>query len=130
VATWGQVTLLLHTLYDVLDERDDSLDVQLGAGRDRSQVVTVRHVVEGLDDGAWIIVESPVGRLDELDVARALALAETQLVGGLTRRMEFLVVVHAAPLATLDAPDLARPLELVARSADRLERALVGRDEL
>jgi hypothetical protein len=52
------------------------------------------------------------------------------LVGGLIRRMEFLVVVHAAPLATLDAPDLARPLELVARSADRLERALLGHDYL
>jgi hypothetical protein len=130
LATWGQVTLLLHTLYEVLEDSTDSLDVQVPTGQGRSQVVTVRQVVDGKDEGAWVVVESPVARLEDVDLARALAISEDLLVGGLSKRLEFLTVLHAAPLKTLDAPDLAMPLALVARAADRLERALVGQDFL
>ncbi len=130
MATWGQVTLLLNTMYDVLEESADSLDVQVRSGQGRTQVVTVSHIEKGADDGAWVVVESPVGRIEDVDLARALELSESELVGGLSQRMEFLTVIHAAPLTTLDAPDLARPLALVAQSADRLERALVGQDYL
>lgn len=130
MATWGQVTLLLKTVYDVIEDSVDSLDVQVPTGQGRSQVVTVRQVEKAEDDGAWVVVESPVARLEDVEVARALELSESLLVGGLSKRLEFLTVVHVAPLATLDAPDLARPLEMLARAADRLERSLVGADYL
>jgi hypothetical protein len=131
VATWGQVTLLLNTMYDVLEDSTESIDVQVATGQGRSQVVTVRAVQPSDDSGgAWVVVESPIGRLEDVDCMTALELAEDLLVGGLGKRQEFLTVVHVAPLATLDAPDLARPLELLARAADRLERALVGEDYL
>jgi hypothetical protein len=129
LATWGQVTLLLNTMYDVLEDATDSLDVQVKTGGGRSQVVTVR-CVDRADDDAWVVVESPVARLEEVDVDRALRLSEELRVVGLTRRQEFLAVVHAGPLKTLDADDLARPLAIVALAADRLERALVGQDYL
>jgi hypothetical protein len=130
VATWGQVTLLLNAMYDVLDDATESIEVQVSTAAGRSQVVTVRQVEPGGEGGPWVLLESPIARLDEVDCLAALTLAEDLLVGGLGKRQEFLTVVHAAPLATLDAPVLARPLELLARAADRLERALVGEDYL
>jgi hypothetical protein len=130
VATWGQVTLLLHTMYDVLEDSTDSLDVEVPTGAGRTQVVTVRHVDEVDGGGPWVVLESPVAHLDDVDVNRALELSEDLLVGGLGKRMEFLTVTHAAPLSTLDGQDLARPLRVLAHSADRLERALVGQDNL
>jgi hypothetical protein len=130
LATWGQVTLLLHTMYDVLEDSTDSLDVQVPTGQGRSQVVTVRQVDDDDAEGAWVVLESPVARLDDVDLAQAMAISEDLLVGGLSKRLEFLTVMHAAPLRTLDAPDLAMPLQLLARAADRLERALVGQDYL
>ena len=130
MATWGQVTLLLKTVYDVLRDSTDSLDVQVPAGDGRTQVVTVRYVDQGDDNGSWVVLESPVARLDDVDLDRALHVSEDLLVGGLAKRLEFLIVTHAAPLTTLDAQDLSRPLALVAWSADRLERALVGEDYL
>jgi hypothetical protein len=130
LATWGQVTLLLHTMYDVLEDSTDSLDVQVPTGQGRSQVVTVRQVDDGDAEGAWVVLESPVARLDDVDLVQAMAISEDLLVGGLSKRLEFLTVMHAAPLRTLDAPDLAMPLQLLARAADRLEGALVGQDYL
>jgi hypothetical protein len=130
LATWGQVTLLLHTMYDVLEDSTDSLDVQVPTGQGRSQVVTVRAVDHGDAEGAWVVLESPVARLDDVDLALAMSISEDLLVGGLSKRLEFLTVLHAAPLKTLDAPDLAMPLRLLARAADRLESALVGQDYL
>jgi hypothetical protein len=129
LATWGQVTLLLNTMYDVLEDATDSLDVQVKTGGGRTQLVTVRRV-ERADDDAWVVVESPVARLEEVDVSKALEISEELRLVGLTRRQEFLAVVHAGPLKTLDAQDLARPLALVALAADRLERLLVGQDYL
>jgi hypothetical protein len=130
LATWGQVTLLLHTMYDVLEDSTDSLDVQVPTGQGRSQVVTVRVVDHDDAEGAWVVLESPVARLDDVDLAQALSISEDLLVGGLSKRLEFLTVLHAAPLKTLDAPDLAMPLRRLARAADRLESALVGEDYL
>lgn len=130
MATWGQVTLLLHTMYDVLEDSTASLDVQVPTGQGRSQVVTVRVVDDDDAEGAWVVLESPVARLDDVDLAEAMAISEDLLVGGLSKRLEFLTVLHAAPLKTLDAPDLAMPLRLLAHAADRLEGALVGQDYL
>ena len=130
MATWGQVTLLLKTVYDVLRDSTESIDVQVPTGDGRTQVVTVRYVDQGDDDGSWVVLESPVARLEDVDVACALEMSEDLLAGGLSKRLEFLTVIHAAPLKTLDAQDLSRPLTLVARSADRLERGLVGQDYL
>ena len=55
MATWGQVTLLLKTVYDVLRDSTDSLDVQVPAGDGRTQVVTVRYVDQGDDNGSWVV---------------------------------------------------------------------------
>lgn len=127
MATWAQVTLLLHTMYDVLTDTPDSVQIQVPTGEGRSQLVTVRHVEDG---AGWVVLDSPVARLADVDVVRALTLAEDLPCGGLTKRLEFLTVTHAAPLETLDVQDLARPLEVVVRAADRLERHLVGVDYL
>jgi hypothetical protein len=130
MTTWGQVTLLLVALYDVLQEDTESLDVQIPTGDGRTQVVTVRHIPGSEPEEGWVAMESPVAKVDDVELERALARSEDLLVGGLSQRMGFVTVRHVAPLATLDAADLARPMVAVARAADDLEETLLGRDDL
>lgn len=130
MATWGELRLVMDMLHDVLEDTGDSVLLQRQTGGDRSQVVSVTRQVEPATGEEWVVLESPVALLSQVDLSRALELSEGLLCGGLSKRIDWLTVTHATPLSTMDPKDFTRPLAFVVAAADRLEEALLGHDEM
>lgn len=130
MTTWNELRLVMGMLHDVLEDTDDSVLLQMRTGGERTQIVSVTRRVEPATGEEWVVLESPVALLADVDLSQALELSEGLLCGGLGKRLDWLAVTHAAPLASLDAKDFTRPLAFVVAAADRMEERLLGRDEM
>lgn len=75
-------------------------------------------------------VEAPIGRIDEVDLRRALDEVAPLTCGGLSRIDDFLTLRDSFPLEDLSANELEMPLQLIVATANRLEQKLVGADVL
>jgi hypothetical protein len=128
MATWTDVVSYIRGNYRVQEVQENSIRMLFDLGDLRSQLVFIWH--QSLLDGKeeWIQIESPIGPLDKIDLARAMKEVAHLVCGGLASTGEFLVNRHAVPLANLDINELERPLILVTATADRLEQSLVGGD--
>lgn len=128
MTSWQGLTTFIKSNYKVSDENDSMIKMLFNTGDLRSQVVFIWKM--GLMDGQeeWIQIESPVGRLDSINVASALRAIENTVCGGLGMSGDLLTVRHAAPLANLDANEVERPIVLVTTMADVLEQQLTGSD--
>lgn len=78
----------------------------------------------------WAQIDSPIGNIESIDLARSLRLMENAVCGGLCHlfvRGEHLVTVrHCVPLESLDAKEFTDPLLMVTGSAYALKSELTG----
>ncbi|GAA4919815.1 hypothetical protein EV188_103184 [Actinomycetospora succinea] len=127
MASWDDLVLWVRVRYEVMAQDQHSLTFRLPTSDDRTQLVYVHHkgVVDGHD---WLQIESPIGRLDEIDTRRLLELAEDAVVGGAVAVGGVAVFRHATPLEDLSFAEFDAPFRLVTRIADQLEHALTGTD--
>ncbi|WP_018331803.1 hypothetical protein [Actinomycetospora chiangmaiensis] len=128
MASWDDLVLWVRVRYEVMAQDADSLTFRLPTAEDRDQLVYVRHrgQVDGHD---WMQIESPVAKLDRIDVRRLLELAESAVVGGAVAVDGIAVFRHAAPLEDLSFAEFEAPFRLVTETADRLEQQLTGTDD-
>jgi hypothetical protein len=127
VASWDDLVLWVRVRYEVMAQDADSLTFRLPTTEGRDQLVYVRYrgAVEGHD---WMQIESPVARLDDIDVRKLLELAESAVVGGAVAVDGTAVFRHSAPLSDLTFAEFEAPFRLVTATADDLERRLTGTD--
>lgn len=76
-----------------------------------------------------MVIHSPIGGVEEVDLAKALDLIGTKVVGGLSRLADLVTVKDALPIADLNIDELVRPMALVTVTADELEKTLLGTDK-
>jgi hypothetical protein len=129
MATWDNLAAYIRKNYIIKNEEGDLIVLDFDLGGGRSQLVFTRP--ERLLDGGeeWVLIESVIGSLDEVNLRAALDQVGDLVCGGLARLGNDLIGLrHAVPLANLDVNEFERPLVLVTSSADRLERNLVGLD--
>jgi hypothetical protein len=127
VASWDDLVLWVRVRYEVMAQDKHSLTFRLPTSEDRTQLVYVHHKGE-VDGHDWLQIESPIGRLDEIDARRLLELAEDAVVGGAAAVGGVAVFRHATPLEDLSFAEFDGPFRLVTRIADQLEHALTGTD--
>lgn len=132
MATWQNLRQYIAETYKYTELDNGQLKLVFDMGNDRSQVVILS--VHRLGDGTeeWVMIESPIGPLDRVDVHRALREAGQMVCGALALDMMdvgLVVYRHTLPLANLDINEFERPLELVLSTGDRLEQMLTGVDE-
>ncbi len=127
VASWDDLVLWVRVRYEVMAQDAHSLTFRLPTSEERTQLVYVRHRGE-VDGHDWLQIESPIGRLDEIDARRLLELAEDAVVGGAVAVNGVAVFRHATPLEDLSFAEFDGPFRLVTRIADQLEHALTGTD--
>jgi len=127
VASWDDLVLWVRVRYEVMAQDATSLTFRLPTSEDRDQLVYVRHrgEVEGQD---WLQIESPIARLDAIDLVELLRHAETTVVGGVAAVGDVAVYRHSAPLEDLSFAEFEGPFRLVTRIADEMEHALTGAD--
>jgi hypothetical protein len=128
VASWDDLVTWVRVRYEVMAQNAHGLTFRLPTSGDRTQLVYVHHKGE-VDGHDWLQIESPIGRLDDIDARRLLELAEDAVVGGAAAVGGVAVFRHATPLEDLSFAEFDAPFRLVTRIADQLEHALTGSDE-
>ncbi|TCO60438.1 hypothetical protein [Actinocrispum wychmicini] len=129
MTTWTDVINYVRTRYEVLEEADGWLRFRLDADGDRTQQVSVHHVVDAAAGGAWLEISSPVGWADKIELGRFLELAGTCLVGGAAVVDGVALLKHAVPLTDKSViTEFTRALEMVVAQADTFEGELTDAD--
>ncbi|WP_224387783.1 hypothetical protein [Pseudonocardia sp. ICBG1293] len=145
MATWEDLKAYVVVRYEIVRQGADELRFRLPTTEDRDQLVVVKRVREGAGqpgvevtdaaaavadpDQEWVQIESPVARLGEVDLGRALELAGPSVVGGLAAEEGVVVFRHSIPLGPAALDGFEFPFRQVVHLADELEHALTGRDD-
>lgn len=129
MASWQQLKQHIYEKYVVSQDIEVGLKLEFTGPEGRSQLVFVTHqrLMDGTED--WVTIESPVGRVDQVDVRRALVEAGKLVCGGLGAALadpNILVLRHAVPLENLDLNEFERPFQLLIGTADAFEFELTG----
>ena len=128
MASWEDVVGYVKDTYEVEELRDGSITLAFDVGDGRLQNAVVSSVAS-VDGDEWLIIESAIGELADINLRSALARISGLLCGGLAMVTDTLVGLrHAVPIENLDVNEFERPLALVTLSADHLEALLDGRD--
>ena len=145
MATWDDLQAYVRVRYEIVRQGADELRFRLPPTGDRTQLVVVKRVREDADrpgvevteaaaavadpEQEWVQIESPVARLAEVDLAKALERAGPSPVGGLAAEEGVVVYRHSIPLRPAALDGFEFPFRQVVHLADELEHALTGRDE-
>jgi hypothetical protein len=129
MASWQQLKQYIYEKYTVSQDIEVGVKLEFAGENGRSQLVFVTHqqLMDGNED--WVVVESPVGRIDQVDLPLALSQAGKLVCGGLGVAFvdpELLVLRHAVPLENLDVNEFERPFHLLMGTADEFELHLTG----
>jgi hypothetical protein len=128
VASWEDLVAFVRVRYEIMRQAEDELWFNIPTGEERTQVVAVRQVT-GEDDHPWAQITSPVGGVDDMDLAELLTLAGETVAGGAVAEDRLVLFRHSIPLGDTALDGFDRPFRLVVETADRLEHALTGTDE-
>lgn len=145
MATWEDLQSYVVVRYEIVRQSADELRFRLPTTGDRTQLVVVKRVSEDAaqpgatvtdaaaavadPDQDWVQIESPVARLGDVDLVKALELAGPSVVGGLAAEEGVLVYRHSIPLRPAALDGFEFPFRQVVHLADELEHELTGRDE-
>ncbi|WP_219415534.1 hypothetical protein [Pseudonocardia nigra] len=128
MAGWDDLVSFVRVRYEIMRQADDELWFNLPTTGERTQIVAVRQVT-GEDDHPWAQITSPVGRVEDIDLGRMLALAGESVAGGAIVSGGLVLFRHSIPLGDTALNGFDRPFRLVVDVADRLEHELTGADE-
>ena len=129
MADWGDLVSFVRVRYEIMKQLEDELWFNLPtAGGDRSQIVAVR-LVTGDDGHPWAVITSPVGRVGQVDLEKAITRAAEAVVGGIVGEDGLVLFRHSIPLIDTQLDGFDRPFRKVVELADRLELELTGRDD-
>lgn len=132
MATWSDLRGYIANKYKIMEDigRGLALGFELEDGRTQTVFVTNYNLLSGREE--WALIESPVGKLGQVDLGRAVQLIGDKVVGGIALATDFadplVTVRHAVPLANLDVNEFEAPFGIVMRTADELEKSLTGSD--
>ncbi|HWA54394.1 MAG TPA: hypothetical protein VG816_09505 [Solirubrobacterales bacterium] len=129
MASWQQLKQYIYEKYTVSQDIEVGVKLEFSGDNGRTQMVFVTHqqLMDGTED--WVTIESPVGRIAEVDLPRAIHEAGHLVCGGLGAAFgdpEILVLRHAVPLENLDVNEFERPFHLLMGTADTFELNLTG----
>lgn len=127
MTSWQDAKRYVHANYKATDVSDSLLKLIFNTANLRSQVVFVAYDTNNVGD-EWVRVNSPIGKVSEIDLVRAGTMLADRIVGGLVIYGDTVHVTNSVPLSNLDANEIVEPLERVMAIADQIEAELVGSD--
>lgn len=128
MASWDDLVSYVRVRYEIMRATPTELWFNLPTTGERTQLVVVRAVT-GEDGQPWAQIESPIGKLDDLDLPALLAKAASAVVGGVAAEAGVALFRHSVPLHEVELSSFDRPFQLVVKVADELEEQLTGRDD-
>lgn len=128
MASWDDLGSFVRVRYEIMRQRENELWFNLPTTGERTQIVAVR-LVTGEDHHPWAQLTSPVGRLGQVDLTRALEMAAAPVTGGLVAENGLVLFRHSIPLGDTALDGFDRAFRLVVDTADHMEHELTGADE-
>lgn len=128
MTTWNDLVAFVNSNFKYEAISSDSLKLVFEIDGMRSQLVFLTHQRHG--DDSWVVINSPIGKIADVDLPRALAMIGDAVVGGLSSIGDLLTVRDAAPLEDMNGDELLRPMRQVVLVADAIEKELVGSDAM
>lgn len=126
MTTWAEVKTYVHNKYKVEDVNEELMRLIFNLQNGRTQLVYIHHSFN--ESAQWIRINSPIGKVADLNVASAARIASEKIVGGIIIIGDFVYLTNAMPLENLDGNEVDEPLGRVMSTADEMERNLVGGD--
>lgn len=127
VANWPTINQYLTSNYKTSAYGDGpKLFFDLGDGR--SLMILGQWAGQSAETAKWGDFQSPIGRIAEIDMARAIRMTEQYVLGGISIQGELATLRTSVPLENLDQNESEEPLDLLLSVADQLESELTGAD--
>lgn len=119
--TWEEIQQYARSKYTLAQDEENFFSLVFGFDDGRSQKIWVRHF-EAMDSH-WLEFRSVVCKGAEMNPRVALRKNADFVVGSLALDSDDdYVLIHNAPLETMDLEEFERPLHALSFSADRLEK--------
>ena len=125
--TWSDVQEYARSKYELTEDTENNFKLFFEYQNDRLQAVIVsRFEAMGRE---WVDFASACAKREDLDPEVALQRNFGFAVGGLCLDKGVYVVRYSVQLDTMDMDEFELPLHVVARTADKLEQEITGKDE-
>lgn len=128
MASWDDLMSFVRVRYEIMRQVEGELWFNLPTPGDRTQIVLVKRVT-GEDNHPWAQITSPIGRVDQIDLAKMLERAGESIAGGAIADDGLVLFRHSIPLGDTELDGFDRSFRLVVDVADQLELELTGKDE-
>ena len=128
--TWTDLVNYVRVRYEIFQQTDRTLRFHLPTEGERTQRVAVHHVPSEVSgsDVDWMVIESAIARLGDIDLAELLVRAGKSLVGGVIAADGVVLLRHTVSLTDMPLGAFDKPFRLVVDGADALEAELTGAD--
>lgn len=118
--SWTEIQSFVRENYTLAKDEESWFSLVFGYDNGRSHLIRVQRF-EAFDE-EWVEFRAVVCKGSEMAPQVALRKNANFAIGSLALDGDDdYVLLHNAPLSTLDMPEFQRPLHLIARTADRLE---------
>jgi hypothetical protein len=126
MARWPDLKQYIETKYPIKDDKGDLVNLIFTFPDDnnRSQIVTIG--LRTLNGEEWVTIDSPIGKMSEVDVTRAVQLAGNLVCGAISSVQDWVTLRDSFPIANLDTNEFEAPLHFICGTADDLEKELTG----
>jgi hypothetical protein len=119
--SWSEIQEYARSKYILQNDEESWFALVFEYDSGRTQKIRVGKFTAF--DEEWIEFRSIVCKGDEMSPKVALRKNADFVIGALALDSDDdYVFLHSAPLATLDLPEFERPLHVIARTADSLEK--------
>ena len=126
--SWTEIQEYARSQYMMTRDEEDWFSITFGYEDGRSQLIRCRRFTAY--DEEWIEFVSVICKFNELAPKVALKKNFKLPIGAIALDDDDdYVLIHNAPLATMDLEEFVRPLHAIARIADSIEEEHSGGDE-
>jgi hypothetical protein len=126
--SWNEIQEYVRSQYVMTRDEEGWFSITFGYQDGRSQLIRCRRF--NAYDEEWIEFVSVICKFNELSPKVALKKNAKLPIGAIALDDDDdYVLIHNAPLATMDIEEFVRPLHAIAQIADSIEQEHTGSDE-